>query len=230
MSPREDRSLPKELQLAALAAAGARALAVPALVPEDARRRAAISPRATSARSARSRSSRPRSCSIASRCGFLVWARSRQKGFHLPGGDGVAIMLAGGWAVLLILYPGARPARRHGHPVGHVRRVRRGGRAGRRGAARAGDARSRAPEPGGRRHRLGRAAAARRASGRRTAPRATRPRSRRCCATGRRGRARSPIPRARETTRLPDPSEAPTERQRRPDDEQTQRLWEDDST
>ena len=35
---------------------------------------------------------------------FLVWARSRKKGFHLPGGDGVAIMLAGGWAVLLILY------------------------------------------------------------------------------------------------------------------------------
>ena len=35
---------------------------------------------------------------------FLVWARSRQKGFHLPGGDGTAISLAGGWAVLLILY------------------------------------------------------------------------------------------------------------------------------
>ena len=35
---------------------------------------------------------------------FLVWARSRRKGFHLPGGDGTAIMLAGGWAVLLILY------------------------------------------------------------------------------------------------------------------------------
>ena len=33
-----------------------------------------------------------------------MWARSRQKGFHLPGGDGVAIMMAGGWAVLLILY------------------------------------------------------------------------------------------------------------------------------
>ena len=29
---------------------------------------------------------------------FLVWERSRQKGFHLPGGDGVAITLAGGWA------------------------------------------------------------------------------------------------------------------------------------
>ena len=34
---------------------------------------------------------------------FLVWARSQQKGFHLPGGDGVAITLAGGWAVLLLV-------------------------------------------------------------------------------------------------------------------------------
>ena len=29
---------------------------------------------------------------------FLVWTRSQKKGFHLPGGDGVAIILAGGWA------------------------------------------------------------------------------------------------------------------------------------
>ena len=35
---------------------------------------------------------------------FLVWARSEQKGFHLPGGDGTAIALAGGWAVLLIVW------------------------------------------------------------------------------------------------------------------------------
>jgi hypothetical protein len=35
---------------------------------------------------------------------FLVWARSRQKGFHLPGGDGTVIMAAGGWAVLLLVW------------------------------------------------------------------------------------------------------------------------------
>ncbi|WP_157592169.1 hypothetical protein [Solirubrobacter soli] len=35
---------------------------------------------------------------------FLVWARSREKAFHLPGGDGVAITLAGGWAVLLLVW------------------------------------------------------------------------------------------------------------------------------
>src|SRR4051812_27302745 len=35
---------------------------------------------------------------------FLVWARSQKRGFHLPGGDGVAIVLAGGWAILLLVY------------------------------------------------------------------------------------------------------------------------------
>jgi hypothetical protein len=35
---------------------------------------------------------------------FLIWARSEGKGFHLPGGDGTAIMLAGGWAVLLLVW------------------------------------------------------------------------------------------------------------------------------
>jgi hypothetical protein len=35
---------------------------------------------------------------------FLVWARAQQKAFHLPGGDGVAITLAGGWAVLLLVW------------------------------------------------------------------------------------------------------------------------------
>ena len=28
----------------------------------------------------------------------------REKGFHLPGGDGTAIALAGGWAVLLLVW------------------------------------------------------------------------------------------------------------------------------
>jgi hypothetical protein len=35
---------------------------------------------------------------------FLVWARSQRKGFHLPGGDGVAITIAGGWALLLLVW------------------------------------------------------------------------------------------------------------------------------
>jgi hypothetical protein len=35
---------------------------------------------------------------------FLVWARSEKKGFHLPGGDGTAIVLAGGWAILLLVW------------------------------------------------------------------------------------------------------------------------------
>ena len=33
---------------------------------------------------------------------FLVWARSEKKGFHLPGGDGTAIAIGGGWALLLL--------------------------------------------------------------------------------------------------------------------------------
>jgi hypothetical protein len=35
---------------------------------------------------------------------FLVWARSQKKAFHLPGGDGVAVTMAGGWAVLLLVW------------------------------------------------------------------------------------------------------------------------------
>ncbi len=35
---------------------------------------------------------------------FLVWARSQRRGFHLPGGDGVAITLAGCWALLLLVW------------------------------------------------------------------------------------------------------------------------------
>ena len=34
----------------------------------------------------------------------LLFARGERKGFHLPGGDGTAIMLAGGWAVLLLVW------------------------------------------------------------------------------------------------------------------------------
>jgi len=35
---------------------------------------------------------------------FLVWARSERKGFHLPGGDGAAILAAGAWAILLLVW------------------------------------------------------------------------------------------------------------------------------
>jgi hypothetical protein len=35
---------------------------------------------------------------------YLIWARSQQKAFHLPGGDGTVIMVAGGWAALLIVW------------------------------------------------------------------------------------------------------------------------------
>jgi hypothetical protein len=35
---------------------------------------------------------------------YLVWARSQRKAFHLPGGDGTVIMVAGAWAFLLIVW------------------------------------------------------------------------------------------------------------------------------
>ena len=35
---------------------------------------------------------------------YLVWARSQRKGFHLPGGDGIVISAAGGWALVLLIW------------------------------------------------------------------------------------------------------------------------------
>jgi len=35
---------------------------------------------------------------------YLIWARSQRQAFHLPGGDGVVISVAGGWAVLLLVW------------------------------------------------------------------------------------------------------------------------------
>ncbi len=35
---------------------------------------------------------------------FLLWARSQEKGFHLPGGDGTVIFAAGCWAALLLIW------------------------------------------------------------------------------------------------------------------------------
>jgi hypothetical protein len=34
----------------------------------------------------------------------LLFARGEQRAFHLPGGDGAVIMLAGGWTSLLVIY------------------------------------------------------------------------------------------------------------------------------
>jgi hypothetical protein len=35
---------------------------------------------------------------------YLVWARAQGKGFHLPGGDGLVVSLAGGWALGLLAW------------------------------------------------------------------------------------------------------------------------------
>ena len=35
---------------------------------------------------------------------FLLYSRSQKRGFHLPGGDGSVVMLAGGWTVLLLVW------------------------------------------------------------------------------------------------------------------------------
>jgi len=35
---------------------------------------------------------------------FLIWARAQDKGFHLPGGDGLVVSVAGGWAMLLLVW------------------------------------------------------------------------------------------------------------------------------
>jgi hypothetical protein len=48
----------------------------------------------------------------------LLFARAERKDFHMPGSDGAVVMIAGGWATLLIFYRVfSRPAG-HGYPVG----------------------------------------------------------------------------------------------------------------
>ena len=141
-------------------------------------------------------------------------------------------------AVRQARHPGR--GRDHGHPVGDLRRAARRGGADRRGRARARRPPPRAAEPGRRRRRLG-APPARRARAPPGPPPARRHRGHRgaarapgvggrAAATPSRGRDDAPAdddperarrracrtPRA-ETTRLPDPSEAPTRRERRPD-------------
>jgi hypothetical protein len=48
----------------------------------------------------------------------LMFARAERRDFHMPGSDGAIVMIAGGWATLLIFYRVfSRPAG-HGYPVG----------------------------------------------------------------------------------------------------------------
>ncbi len=48
----------------------------------------------------------------------LMFARAERRDFHMPGSDGAVVMVAGGWAALLIFYRVfSRPAG-HGYPVG----------------------------------------------------------------------------------------------------------------
>jgi amino acid transporter len=53
----------------------------------------------------------------------LLYARSQRRGFHLPGGDGTAIMIAGGWSAALLVWrffdkPGASGSNEVGVTVG----------------------------------------------------------------------------------------------------------------
>jgi hypothetical protein len=49
---------------------------------------------------------------------LMMFARAEGREFHLPGGDGTIVMIAGGWAALLIFYRVfSRPAG-NGYPVG----------------------------------------------------------------------------------------------------------------
>lgn len=48
----------------------------------------------------------------------MLWARAERRDFHMPGSDGTIVMVAGGWAALLIFYRVfSRPAG-DGYPVG----------------------------------------------------------------------------------------------------------------
>jgi hypothetical protein len=159
---------------------------------------------------------------------FLVWARSRRMGFHLPGGDGVAIMLAGGWAVLLILYRALDQPDDMGIQWGMFVAFAAAG------ALVASGLRVRAlhaPEPPN--------PAADDVDWVAPPPREPvrtpdrRPRDATAVTEMLRDRPAwegdVPDPSRAPTTRLPDPSEAPTRRERQPDEEKTQRLWQDET-
>lgn len=48
----------------------------------------------------------------------LLFARAERRDFHMPGSDGAVVMLAGGWATLLIFYRVFSRPDGHGYPVG----------------------------------------------------------------------------------------------------------------
>ncbi len=48
----------------------------------------------------------------------IVLARAEGREFHLPGGDGTIVMIAGGWVALLIFYRVFDRPAGHGYPVG----------------------------------------------------------------------------------------------------------------
>lgn len=48
----------------------------------------------------------------------LLFARGERRQFHLPGSDGTIVMIAGGWAALLIFYRVFDRPSGHGYPVG----------------------------------------------------------------------------------------------------------------
>jgi hypothetical protein len=181
---------------------------------------------------------------VAVAVGFLVWTRSRGKAFHLPGGDGVAIMLAGGWAILLLVWrlfdkPDIQGA-------GATMGIQWGifGAMVAAGALIAAGARVRAlhaPEPPNpvaeevdwvappRRERE--RAADRRPRDASAVTEVLRDRPAWEGEPPDRSRAattRMEDPSGAETTRLPEPPEPPTRRPRRDGEEPTQRLWEDE--
>lgn len=41
---------------------------------------------------------------VAGAVGYLLYARSQRKAFHLPGGDGWAVTVAGGWTLFLLVW------------------------------------------------------------------------------------------------------------------------------
>jgi hypothetical protein len=48
----------------------------------------------------------------------LMFARAERRDFHMPGSDGGVVMVAGGWAALLIFYRVFSRPSGHGYPVG----------------------------------------------------------------------------------------------------------------
>jgi hypothetical protein len=48
----------------------------------------------------------------------LLFARAERRDFHMPGSDGAIVMVAGGWATLLIFYRVFSRPVGHGYPVG----------------------------------------------------------------------------------------------------------------